>query len=142
VWCLNNSHIFQPDYTRDHLLRLFTSSQELDASGSVDVPTLLLWEDAAETVPSIREEKRVLSILSGLSSKRIAVITDKRLKACRIATDRVSFMTSPISPLILRSYLCSSIFCDCSNILFSSPDPWHWVFVMTEDCWEPNMCLE
>lgn len=73
---------------------LFTFSQELDASGSVEVPMLLLWEDVSDTVPSMKEEKRVLSILSGLSSKRIAAITDRRLKAYRRVTYRVSFMTS------------------------------------------------
>ena len=73
---------------------LFTFSQELDASGSVEAPKLLLWEDESDTVPSMREEKRVLSILSGLSSKRIAAITERRLKAYGIVTYRVNIMTS------------------------------------------------
>lgn len=73
---------------------LFTFSQELDASGSVKAPNLLLWEDVSDTVPSMSEEKRVLSILSGLSSKRIAAITERRLKAYGIVTYRMSLMTS------------------------------------------------
>lgn len=58
-----------------------TSSQVLATRGSVKALVLLSCEDRTVAVPSIREEKITFSILSGFSSKRIAALTDKILRA-------------------------------------------------------------
>lgn len=76
----------------------------LEARGSVEAPKLLSREDGRATVLSIRDARRTFSILSEVSSKRMAAITDKRLKACNRVIDEDPDITVEVTA-IFKSHL-------------------------------------